>query len=178
MATLAALVKTLRQSRGLSQAQLGTEAHIGQTYLSDIEKGKTKLPSVDHRRRLAAALGTSNIELLLAAGEVNEGDLITWARQGGFVRQVPSEDEEELTQLARELALEGAQSARLGLAMLIPSMTLREAIYITKMFDQLPNEGQAKRRELKCRELTREDYRRWRDIQDIQERTRLVKEEL
>ncbi len=162
MVTLAALVKTLRQARGLSQAQLGTKAGIGQTYLSDIEKGKTKLPSVEHRRRLATTLGTTNIELLMAAGEVGEEELIAWARQGGFVRHDSSDGESKVPRLAAELAMEDAESPRVGLALQIPFMTRQEAAFLTQMFMHLPTEAHAKRRT-----MTPQEYRQWRDLQDV-----------
>ncbi len=162
MTPLAARVKALRRSRGLSQAQLGTMAGIPQTSISNIEGGKTGLPSADQRRRLAAALETSNVELLLAAREVDEGELIAWAHQSGFIRQAFGDDEPELTRLATELATEDSESPRVALALRIPAMTRQEAAYLKAMFECLPTEAHAQRRV-----LTPEEYRRWRDRQDV-----------
>ena len=173
MNPLGAVVKALRQAQGVSQVQLAEATGISQTYLSDVEGGKVRLPNVHHRRRLAGVLGTSNVELLLASGEVDEEELIAWARQGGFVREDSIGGEGILRRLAAELAVEDPESARVGLARQIPVMTRQEARFLWETFERLPTEAQAKRQE-----LTPEDYRRWLAIQDTKERVKEVREEL
>ncbi|MDP9358547.1 MAG: helix-turn-helix domain-containing protein [Chloroflexota bacterium] len=162
MSTLGVLVKSLRMARGLSQADVADQVGIVQTYVSDIEAGKRKLPTIHHRRRLAAALGTGNVDLLLAAGEVEEAELAAWAREQGFVRPGLVGDEASLIGVIGDLAMEDPDSPRVGLARRIPDMTRQEAAYVTEMFERLPTEAQAKRRT-----LTPQEYRRWRDHQDV-----------
>ena len=173
MSSLGVLVKSLRMARGLSQADVAAQAGVVQTYVSDIEAGKRKLPTIGHRRRLAAALGTSNVELLLAAGEVAEAELVTWARAQGFVPPLLDDTPAHLTELSAELAAEDPGSPRRALAFLIPLATRTEASYLVTMFRTLPTEAQDKRRE-----LTPEAYRRWRALRDVEERAMEAREEL
>ena len=72
-------VGTLVRSRwvtlGLSSTRLAEMAGTSSPSLSQIEAGKTRLPGVDLRRRLADALGLTNLDLLVAAGEVSRAEL-------------------------------------------------------------------------------------------------------
>ena len=72
---LGAFVRARRQRLGLTTVALADLAGISQPYLSNIERGKNRLPSEAVRRRLAAVLGTTNLEMLVAAGEVTQEDL-------------------------------------------------------------------------------------------------------
>lgn len=173
MTTLADHVRALRHSRRMSQAQLSSATDVPQTSISNIEGGKTRLPSVDHRRRLATALGTSNVELLLAAKEVDEEELAAWARQSGFARQDPRKDDGELSKLAAELAMEDPESPRVALALQIPLMIFVEADFLTNTFNLLPTDAQVARKE-----LPPEEYRAWRDTRDTEDRNAKVKKEL
>lgn len=89
--TLARLIKEKREDRGWSQRLLAETAGIPQPALSDIERGQTKLPNPDVRRRLARVLGLSHLDLLIAAGEITEEEL----REAGKVGHVESSPETE-----------------------------------------------------------------------------------
>ena len=56
-------VKAQRLARGMSQEQLGFEAEMKRSYVSDLERG-TRNPSVRALGRLAAALGIEPSVLL------------------------------------------------------------------------------------------------------------------
>lgn len=63
-------VRTRRESLGMTQKVLAERAGVSQAAVSDVERGATKLPNADLRRRLAAALHVQHIDLLIAAGEL------------------------------------------------------------------------------------------------------------
>lgn len=75
MTALATFVRRERDSRGLTQKGLASAAGVTQAAISDIERGQTKLPNADIRRRLAQALGVSHVDLLIAAGELTADEL-------------------------------------------------------------------------------------------------------
>ena len=54
--TLGALVKERRESMAVTQKDLAARLNLTQAALSDIERGKVKLPNADIRRRLAREL--------------------------------------------------------------------------------------------------------------------------
>jgi transcriptional regulator with XRE-family HTH domain len=56
-------VRTVRNSKDMTQNELAEKAEIAQAYLSEIETGKT-IPSIPVLRRIAKALGVSVAELL------------------------------------------------------------------------------------------------------------------
>ena len=56
-------VRRFRRLRGLSQEQLGHEADMKRSYVSDLERG-TRNPSVRAVGRLAVALGVDPVDLL------------------------------------------------------------------------------------------------------------------
>lgn len=76
-APLGDYIKARRIELGLGQAQVGDSAGITKSHMSQIESGKIALPNADIRRRLAAALGVSHLDLLVAAGEITEAELGT-----------------------------------------------------------------------------------------------------
>ena len=162
MATLGEFVRGLRRARGVTQAEVQAATGIPQTYLSDIEIGRTRLPSPDHRRRLGRALGSSNVELLVAAGELEEAELEAWARKAGFVHRGPGRAPGPLAAALRELDQEDERSPRVALALRIPAMTRAEAAYLLDSYERLPTEARAMRKK-----LSPEDYRRWRDAADM-----------
>jgi transcriptional regulator with XRE-family HTH domain len=61
---LSRVVRTLREERGITQVVLARKAKIAQPYLTQIEQGKRKNPSLDVLKRLAKALGVPVTELL------------------------------------------------------------------------------------------------------------------
>lgn len=84
--TLGASIREWRLGLGLQQGELAAKAEIPQAALSDIERGKTKLPNADIRRRLAKALGVSHLDILIAAGEITT-DEIAKAGMTGVVEE-------------------------------------------------------------------------------------------
>jgi transcriptional regulator with XRE-family HTH domain len=58
------VLKTLRESKGLSQVGLAERAKVGRTYIVKLESGDKKNPSLDILKRLAKALGVPVTELL------------------------------------------------------------------------------------------------------------------
>jgi len=58
------MVKKLREERGMTQAELAKKASVTEAYVSMIEAGKRKSPSLPVLRRLARALGKTIAELL------------------------------------------------------------------------------------------------------------------
>jgi transcriptional regulator with XRE-family HTH domain len=68
--------KNLRESRGLSQQKLAERASISHSYVSALEGGKRKRPSVEKLRGIAGALEIGMDEIMLAAGYVPPPDEI------------------------------------------------------------------------------------------------------
>jgi transcriptional regulator with XRE-family HTH domain len=58
------MLKTLRESKGLTQVELASKAKLTQPYLAELEAGKKKNPSLALLQRLAKALGVPVTELL------------------------------------------------------------------------------------------------------------------
>ncbi len=58
------VLKRLRESRKLTQAELAQKVQIRQSYLAMLESGDRANPSLDILRRLAKALGVPVTELL------------------------------------------------------------------------------------------------------------------
>jgi transcriptional regulator with XRE-family HTH domain len=58
------VIRTLREERGMTQVVLARKAGITQPYLTQIELGARKNPSLDVLKRLAKALGVPVTELL------------------------------------------------------------------------------------------------------------------
>jgi transcriptional regulator with XRE-family HTH domain len=58
-------LKILRQTKGLTQEELAKKAKITHAYLSMLESGAKRNPSLEVLQRLAKALGVSVGELLL-----------------------------------------------------------------------------------------------------------------
>ena len=58
------VVKRLREAKGLTQAELAKKAKVTQPYITMLESGHRKEPSLATLRRLAKALGVPVTELL------------------------------------------------------------------------------------------------------------------
>lgn len=58
------MLKTLRLDRGYRQVDLAKRAKVTNVYLSQLENGRKKNPSIAVLRRLAKALGVPVTELL------------------------------------------------------------------------------------------------------------------
>jgi len=59
-----AVLKTLREEKGLTQAQLAKAAGTTQEYVAMLETGVRKNPTIETLKRLAKALGVPVTELL------------------------------------------------------------------------------------------------------------------
>jgi transcriptional regulator with XRE-family HTH domain len=62
------VVRQLRQQRKLSQEALANTAHVSSGYLSKLERGVYKAPSIEVLSRIASALSVAPAELYRAAG--------------------------------------------------------------------------------------------------------------
>jgi transcriptional regulator with XRE-family HTH domain len=58
------MVKRLRETRGLTQADLAKRAKVTRPYITMLESGARKAPSLPMLKRLARALGVPVTELL------------------------------------------------------------------------------------------------------------------
>jgi transcriptional regulator with XRE-family HTH domain len=58
------VIKTLREEKGLSQKALANRIGVSDAYITMLETGKRKNPSLDILKRLAKALGVPVTELL------------------------------------------------------------------------------------------------------------------
>jgi transcriptional regulator with XRE-family HTH domain len=115
MATLGTSIREWRTERGLQQGELASKAGIPQAALSDIERGKTKLPSADIRRRIAKALGVSHLRLLIASGEITEDEL---GDKVGTVERDDDDPRERLIARIRDLP-ENVNTRALELAVIL-----------------------------------------------------------
>lgn len=75
--SLGSRVRELREGLGMSQDDLAKLVDVERTYISHIETGRTKLPSLDVLRRLAAALQTPVSDLIgaLLGGKLDDSAL-------------------------------------------------------------------------------------------------------
>lgn len=88
---LGAYIRRRRETLGLSQTTLVERSGVSKSHLSQIEVGKIALPNAEIRRRLAAALGVSHVDLLVAAGELLPEEIAA-AQVEGIVRQAPGSE--------------------------------------------------------------------------------------
>lgn len=72
---LATLVKAQRERTGLSLRKTAETLGMASGHFSQIETGKITLPNAHVRRTLAAWLGISHLDLLVAAGEIGEDEI-------------------------------------------------------------------------------------------------------
>lgn len=68
-------IKRLRERAGISQVELARSAGMSRAYLSQLEEKKEAVPAPDLRRRIAKRLGTTNIALLIAAGQIEPSEV-------------------------------------------------------------------------------------------------------
>lgn len=74
-AGLGAFLRRRRVDLGLTQETVSDAAGIGRSHLSQIESGKIGLPNATIRRRLAEVLQLRHVDLLIAAGELDEAEV-------------------------------------------------------------------------------------------------------
>lgn len=65
-----------REAIGLSQTELAARAGEAGALINAYERGRIGLPQVDKRRQLAEALNVRHVDLLVAAGEIDEDELL------------------------------------------------------------------------------------------------------
>jgi transcriptional regulator with XRE-family HTH domain len=58
------VLKSLRESKGLSQLELAKRSKVPQGYLSELEAGRKRNPGIETLRKIAKALGVPVAELL------------------------------------------------------------------------------------------------------------------
>jgi transcriptional regulator with XRE-family HTH domain len=58
------MLKTIRESKGLTQVDLANKAKVARTYIVKLESGDKKNPSLEILIKLAKALGVPVTELL------------------------------------------------------------------------------------------------------------------
>ena len=161
-AELAAFVRTRREARGLTQRELADLAGIDQATVSNLERGRTRLPTPGHRRRLAGALGVGHVDLLEEGGEVETGELEAWAR--GRRPDRWDADWWGMAVVAR-LREEPERSSRARLAVEVTRLTWDEAECVLRLVGCMPTAAGLKRRE----GLSDAEYREWRDGRDAVE---------
>jgi len=61
---LSAVIRKLREERGLTQAEVAERADVTKQYVTMLERGARKTPSLPVLKRLARALGVPVAELL------------------------------------------------------------------------------------------------------------------
>lgn len=61
---LSHVIKVLRKGKGLNQVELAKKAGVTTAYVSQLEGGQKRNPSLDVLKRLAKALGVPVTELL------------------------------------------------------------------------------------------------------------------
>ncbi len=61
---LGKMLKRIRETKGMTQAALAEKAGVTREYVTMLESGAKKNPSLDLLKRLAKALGVSVTELL------------------------------------------------------------------------------------------------------------------
>lgn len=98
--TLGDYVINRREAMGISQTELARRAKLERTTVNRIETGTTKFPSAAVRRSLAAALGVSHLELVVASGELSpeEADLTSDHRSEAVRKLTPIIDSYDFNQ--------------------------------------------------------------------------------
>lgn len=84
-------IRRRRKELGIKQGELAAKAEIGQSTLSEIERGESKLPNAENLRKLAQALDCSDVWILYGT----EGEL-----------QYPSEEESRILSHLRRMTAE------------------------------------------------------------------------
>jgi transcriptional regulator with XRE-family HTH domain len=106
----AARLREVRQSRGMTQAELGRRAHVTASYVWRLESAGAS-PGIDLVTRLAQALGTTAHDLTPAAAAPDTMGLLREQARGLFEALLSAADRETLLMLNPLLArlVEGAE---------------------------------------------------------------------
>lgn len=65
-------IRGTRMEQGMSQRELASRSGLSRSYVCDIERGRGAHPSVETLDKLAAALGSSRVDLLKASGVIEQ----------------------------------------------------------------------------------------------------------
>jgi transcriptional regulator with XRE-family HTH domain len=135
MSTLADYVRTRREALGLNQTQLAERSGLPRTTINRIESGTTKLPTPEFRRKLAAGLGVSHIDLLIAAGELLPEEVQTAGVEGVVSSSVrhPADAIHDVVDWF-DWTDEQAESARMSLLSLQPAGRRLMAVMASQYF--------------------------------------------
>lgn len=78
--TLGQLIRRVRKARGLTQTELADAAGISQRWVSDVERGESKMPRIPAMHRIAVSLEIDVAQLFIAAkvaqNKVSAGKII------------------------------------------------------------------------------------------------------
>jgi transcriptional regulator with XRE-family HTH domain len=85
-------IRARREELRLSQTAVADAVQMRKSHLSEIERGKIGLPNADVRRRLAKVLGVTQVDILIAAGELTPDELQE-AGKTGVVESTPAVEE-------------------------------------------------------------------------------------
>jgi transcriptional regulator with XRE-family HTH domain len=96
-------LRSIRASRGMTQAELAEKAEVSVAYVGRLERGGAA-PGIDLVSRLAVALGTTAADLLPEATTSNALAVLREQAQKLFDALVRMEDEATLSLLAQLLA--------------------------------------------------------------------------
>lgn len=83
MPKLGSYLKAKRENANYSQNQLGKLCGVSETTICNLETGKTKKPDCKLLCQIAHNLNVSKLEVMLAAGYIDENDLAPQCRLNG-----------------------------------------------------------------------------------------------
>lgn len=157
--SVGALIRTLRESTGLTQAQLAERAGIQREHLSNIETGKNKLTGTAARDGLARALGMT-VEDFAKLADSPPPDHPKFERNanGEIVRSAPAQrssptDEGVTPSVAVSMGADGCTievRCELGVILMTPRLARVFAKLVLKACDVASPEAQIERRNDGC----------------------------
>jgi transcriptional regulator with XRE-family HTH domain len=103
-ASLAELVRELRETRGLGLNQLALKAKVDKGWLSRVENGQVKRPHRDKLVRISRALNVPVDELELATGRLSAEERVARSERPSTVDVIQSDP--RLTEANRRLLVE------------------------------------------------------------------------
>ncbi len=107
MGHLGTVIRSLREQKGLTQAELAERANLNQSWLSRIENMERDRVDAHHLAVIAQALEVSIEEIYVAAGLAESTDRtadLRWRAMERIFRAMPDDRQEELLAIARLLA--------------------------------------------------------------------------
>ncbi|PID03806.1 transcriptional regulator [Sporosarcina sp. P2] len=102
-------IRELRNQRNLSIRQLELYSGVSNSYLSQLENGKRETPSPEILKKLAGPLKTSHLNLMIAAGHIENEDsdeeefqkVISDPELKRWYSELPNSDEKDLRKLRK-----------------------------------------------------------------------------